>query len=244
MLSEFYADFESNAIYTEAEIKNAEPTSPDSIKPDFSCLTDYQKREDIKEPAPNNRDLNLDKSYVSEILFASGFLHNRDHIEDHLVHQSQEVINPKLFYVLEQTKGSRFESDKRSYNEDRKTRTNDRCRRRLLFDVVNEIISQKLAQTKSRLLTTGPQLLQQIHKEIDQLQPISLPQSLDDEDDFLTTIIDKDLTYGSPNWINFNIEIPGLVLDIERLIFKDLIVELVHDEAAEAQVLKHSKQYY
>lgn len=241
MLSEFYADFESNALYTEAEIKIAESTSPNSIKPGFGCLIDYQEREDIKEPAPNNRDLNLDKSYVSEILFASGILHNCDHVEDHLVRQSHEVINPKLFYALEQTKGSRFESDKRSYNEDIKTRTNDRCRRRLLFDAVNEIISQKLTQTSSRVLTTGPQLLQQIHKEIDQLQPINSPHSLDDEDDFLTTIIDKDLTYRSPNWINFSIEIPGLVLDIERLIFKDLIVELVHDEAAEAQVQKHSK---
>ncbi|KAL8144444.1 hypothetical protein V2J09_017476 [Rumex salicifolius] len=47
----------------------------------------------------------------------------------------------------------------------------------------------------------------------------------DNENDFLTSIIAKDL---AKSWTDFSSENSWLVLDIERLIFKDLIVELLH----------------
>lgn len=78
-MSEFYADFESNAIYNEVECITSKPTSPDSMRPGFSYVSIFRKPEDIKEPAPavwklssyqhgnarpNKKDLNLEKSCV------------------------------------------------------------------------------------------------------------------------------------------------------------------------------------
>lgn len=234
----------------------------------YSYESDYQKPENFKESAtavwnlnfnqhgnlsnasPLHQDENLEKSYISEILSASGFLDHFKHTTANQIFlQSHEAINTNLFFVLEKTIGSNFVSDKKSNSKaDRIARIKARDRRRLLFDAVNEILSQKLSQPRSllkkqsELTTTCPQLLQEIFKEISQLQPINLPNSLDDEEDFLTTIIGKDLTHRSANWTDVSSEIPALVLDIERLIFKDLIVELVQDEATEKHVQKHRKQ--
>lgn len=55
-------------------------------------------------------------------------------------------------------------------------------------------------------------------------------QSIEDENDFLTKIIAKDLARRSESWTDFSSENSWLVLDIERLLFKDLIVELLREE--------------
>lgn len=254
----FHAGFETNAC-TEAEWRESNPTySPYNVRPGFSYENDYQKLENIKDsdPAiwklnsyqhgnisnttPLYKDTNLEKSYVSELLLASGFPdHFRYTMADHLVHQSEEAIDPNLFFELEETKGRSFLSNKISNNKaDRITRANERRTRRLLFDAVNEILSEKLIRPRPLLkkhLGLNPsrsQLLQDVFQEIDQLQAINLPHSFNEEDDFLTAIIGKDLTHRSADWTEVSGEIPALVIDIERLIFKDLIVELVHDGAA------------
>uniref|UniRef100_A0A803LSK4 DUF4378 domain-containing protein n=1 Tax=Chenopodium quinoa TaxID=63459 RepID=A0A803LSK4_CHEQI len=260
-----FRDLVTNAPYTEAECMDTDPSySVDSMRAGFIYGRDYQTLENFKELAPTVRNMNtyqnvnlgnagplynsmnLEKSYVSEILSASGFVnHLKYTMDNHLVLQSQEAINPNLFFVLEQDIGSSFISDKRSNSNERITRTTEMRGRRLLFDAVNEILSQKLSQPRpslklhSELTTTGPKLLQEILKEIDRLQPISLPQNLDDEEDFLTTIIGKDLTHKSADWTDVSGETPALVLDIETLIFKDLIVELVEDKATEVQSQKY-----
>ncbi|XP_021766193.1 protein LONGIFOLIA 1-like [Chenopodium quinoa] len=260
-----FRDLVTNATYKEAEWMDTDPSySVDSMRAGFIYGNDYQKLENFKELAPTvwnmntsqnvnlgnagplQNSMNLEKSYVSEIISASGFINHLKYTTDnHIVLQSQEAINPNLFFVLEQAIGSSFISDKRSNSHERITRTTEMHRRRLLFDAVNEILSQKLSQPRSssklhsELTTSGPQLLQEIFKEIDRLQPISLPQNLDDEEDFLTTIIGKDLTHRSADWTDVSGETPALVLDIERLIFKDLIVELVEDKATEVQSQKY-----
>ncbi|KNA19454.1 hypothetical protein SOVF_061450 [Spinacia oleracea] len=263
-----FRDFETNTTYNEAEWIDTDLNhSPDRFRLNFNYESDYRKLENFKESAPSlcklnsyqhgnlskttPLNVNVEKSYVSEVLLASGFLDHLDYtMADHLALQSQEAINPNLFFELEQTMRSSFVSDNTSNSKAEKmTRTTERHRRRLLFDAVNEILSQKLSQPPSPLLkkptelaTGGLQLLQEIYKEIDQVQPMNLPHNLDDEEDFLTTIIGKDLTHKSATWTAASIEIPALVLDIERLIFKDLIVELVQDGAAQVQAHKHRKK--
>lgn len=259
----FYADYESPEASNETEGKDTDlRCSPYSRGTSFSHGTTHQQQENFKQSAqipselnsddsksitrPLHKEANLEKAYVAEILLASGFINNLNFINLSCHgHQLKEAINPKLFFILEQTTASRFLSDSKP-NRAANTRTHDKHQRKLMFDAVNEIMSQKLAVTgfgshlqpisrRSTGLKTGQQLLQEICKEINQLQLNSSNQSLDDEDDFLTTIIEKDLTHRSGNWTDISSETSSLVLDIERLVFKDLIVELIHDETSHAQ---------
>ncbi|KAE8666015.1 hypothetical protein F3Y22_tig00112523pilonHSYRG00300 [Hibiscus syriacus] len=53
--------------------------------------------------------------------------------------------------------------------------------------------------------------------------------------DSLQSIILRYLTIGSMSWTNCKREIPGVILDVERLIFKDLIGEVIRGEAEHPQ---------
>lgn len=108
-------------------------------------------------------------------------------------------------------------------------------RRKLIFDTVNEILAQRFTAegcTKPRLtanpittmekISKGEQLLETLCLEIDRLQENNSQCILDDEED----IIWKDLQCQSMNLKEFEGETPGIVLDIERMIFRDLINEV------------------
>lgn len=101
----------------------------------------------------------------------------------------------------------------------------------LIFDVVKEIIVHKF-----ELLSYKPQakfhnncLLANICEEIKQalVEKSSENGRLEDEE----LRIHEDLMKQSNGWVNFDMEMPGLVLDIERSIFRDLIDEIVTGEA-------------
>ncbi|BBH00220.1 hypothetical protein Prudu_010148 [Prunus dulcis] len=122
------------------------------------------------------------------------------------------------------------------------SKPDDKIQRKLVFDVVNEFLiqklvvkdsfkqwfsSHKLAEGKPR----GQQLFRELCSEVDQLQRNNLNGSLDDEDDSLRNILLEDFMDQAKNWTECDSEIPGVVLDVERLIFKDLITEIVSDDA-------------
>ena len=72
-----------------------------------------------------------------------------------------------------------------------------------------------------------------LSKEIDQLQAKKSDVGLlEDEDDWLKRSLWEHVTHWSENWTDFHGEISGMSLDVERLIFKDLVDEIVHGEAA------------
>ncbi|GMH20357.1 hypothetical protein Nepgr_022198 [Nepenthes gracilis] len=210
-----------------------------------------QKLWQLKSPQKGNqdstislyKDLNIEGRYVFEILFVSGFLGDADcNLLEDCANGTTNAIDPKLFSLLEQTKESISLSDNESSSSKAKatSRRKDKLQRRLIFDVANEILIQKLCLTgccsqslstpskRTGVVTSGQQLFRELHAEIERLQADSLNQSLDNEEDFLTNILWQDLIH-----TDFSKEISGLVLDIERLIFKDLIVELVHNEVAD-----------
>ncbi|GAB4828667.1 longifolia [Ancistrocladus abbreviatus] len=198
----------------------------------------------------------VEERYVFDILFVSGFLGDLNiNLSDNCVQQTTQAINPKLFLILEQIQGSMYLSDNESSSKDVNyiTRLKYKHQRRLIFDVANEIMVQKLhfkgsyAQSlgfSSRLAgfgTSGQQLFRELGAEIDRLQANSFNNSLDDEEDFLTSIIMNDLMHKSAPWTDVSSEISGLVLDIERLIFKDLIAELVHSKIED--LLLHKRRH-
>ncbi|CAH8327969.1 unnamed protein product [Eruca vesicaria subsp. sativa] len=192
---------------------------------------------------------NGDHKYISEILLASGLLKDIDYSMLSIqLHQAHLPINPSLFFVLEQNKTSNVRHDNkhrgRGFGQQQAANLIERSRRKLVFDNVNEILARKFAAegcTKQPYLTSsisslmtadkssrGKELLETLCSEIDRLQDNS--NCILDEDD--EDLIWEDLKGQGMNWKEIEGETPGLVLDIERLIFKDLISEVVTSEIA------------
>lgn len=177
--------------------------------------------------------------YIAEILSASGLFKD---LENSLtftqLHPSECLINPYLFHILEQAK-SRFEvqDDEQSEGKKKQSKLQEKIQRKLVFDTTNEILVHLLisagfsdlciSSNKLGLRSlTGKKFLERICSEMDHLQT-NLEYSLPYEDDALHT------------------EIPGLALDIERLIFKDLISEIVSSEAGLPRWLnKHRRKLF
>ncbi|CAA7043913.1 unnamed protein product [Microthlaspi erraticum] len=190
-----------------------------------------------------NNDPNTDHRYISEILLASGLL-LRDlgsELTTFQLHSSGHPINPELFLVLEQTKGSSSSS------------SNEKLNRRLVFDAVNEMLVKKLAFVEGsadqwmksdkamKRVLSAQQLLKELCSEIETLQNQAKKRSDDfllleeQEEDFLKCILDEDMATQSGKWTDFDDVIPGLVLHLERLLFKDLVSEIVHGEIGPLQ---------
>ncbi|KAG8652353.1 protein LONGIFOLIA 2 isoform X2 [Manihot esculenta] len=194
---------------------------------------------------------NPDHRYISEILLASGLL-LRDlgsEMTTFQLHSSGHPINPELFFVLEQTKASTLPSQEecRPRKSSRSMPNPERCHRKLIFDAVNEMIVKKLAlavpspepRLKSDKLAKKPlcaqKLLKELCSEIEQLQAKKSECCLEEDEDDLKGILWYDGIHWSGSWTNFHSEVSGLVLDVERLIFKDLVDEIVIREAAGSQ---------
>ncbi|KAF6171415.1 hypothetical protein GIB67_009556 [Kingdonia uniflora] len=220
------------------------------------ATTDY-----IASLCENN---NPDHRYISEMLLASGLLLRNlgSCFSTFQLHPSGHPINPDLFFVLEQTNGV-------SKDETRLKPGQEKVHRKLVFDAVNEILVQKLAfaglssepqlqnrKLAGKMIPSGQKLLKELCSEIEDLQSIGESQnsleklqpnvesksSADEYDDGLKSILLKDVTSPAENWTDFNNEISGLVLDVERLIFKDLVDEIVSGEATTLRANKTSRR--
>ncbi|CAF2050255.1 hypothetical protein BRARA_I04779 [Brassica rapa] len=184
-----------------------------------------------------NSGADTDHRYISEILLASGLL-LRDLASESTtfqLHSSGHPINPELFLVLEQTKGSSGGSNEKKLN------------RKLVFDAVNEMLVKKLAivdaepwmkrgKGMKRRVLSAQQLLKELCSEIETVQKEAKRRSDnlfllgEQEEDFLKCMLDEDMEMRSGKWTEFDDVVPGIVLHLERLLFKDLVSEVVHGE--------------
>ncbi|XP_048329775.2 protein LONGIFOLIA 1 [Ziziphus jujuba] len=184
---------------------------------------------------------NPDHRYISEILLASGLL-LRDlgsGLTTFQLHPSGHPINPELFFVLEQTKASSLPKEECSPGK-----VKEKVHRKLIFDAVNEILVGKLAlvgvssepwlkpEKLAKKTLNAQKLLKELCFEIEQFETKRLGPSLEVEEDGLKNILWEDVMHKSGSWTDFHGEIPGIVLHVEKLIFKDLVDEIVIGEAA------------
>lgn len=189
------------------------------------------------------KNTNPAHKYITEILLASRLLFTDLVSSSTLIqpHPSCHLINPKLFFVLEQTKLSDEFLDGECTNEKMdQSKVREKINRKLIFDTVNEILFRKLSSAgysepwicPSNLgvkSLTGQKLLKEVCSEVDQL--LAKP-NLHDADDGSISVLSGDMMFQTPNWEDSHSEIPGMVLDIERMIFKDLISEVVSGRVA------------
>ncbi|MFS7948016.1 putative protein LONGIFOLIA [Helianthus anomalus] len=179
------------------------------------------------------KSTNADHKYIKEILSASGFLKDPDSvIRIAQLHSTGCMIKPELFHILEKT-NEEYHKNNPSSN------SREKVRRKLIFDSVNEILFHKLVMSgfsgkRCARFVDGEKLLTEVWLEIDGLQSSS-ERCVCDEDDGIEILVSADLNKSSQDWDEYCYEVPGLVLDIERLIFKDLIDEVVNADAAGVQ---------
>lgn len=194
---------------------------------------------------------NPDDRYISEILLASGLL-LRDlgsNLTTFQFHQSGDPINPELFLVLEQTKASNLLKEYYRAGKIVQLKSdNEKIHRKLIFDAVNEVLSVKLAclvdQSEpwlkplkvTRKTLNAQKLLRELCFDIEQLQAKKPTCNLEDENDGLKSILSEDVLHRSESFTDFHEEISGLVLDIERSLFKDLVGEIVASESANLRI--------
>ncbi|XP_019185875.1 PREDICTED: protein LONGIFOLIA 1-like isoform X2 [Ipomoea nil] len=192
---------------------------------------------------------NSDHWYITKILLASGLLKDLDCVSTTAqLHPSGYLINPKLFHVLEQTEESTWLTCKGPQENTAKIKFEEKIHRKVVFDTVNEILAHKLALEGSLMQErnfSGQQLLKELYAEVDHLRPES-DNFLGTADDELIKIIKGDLKHELEDWVEHRGELPALVLDIERLIFKDLITEVISREVAWLQdrPRRHSMQLF
>ncbi|KAL0855855.1 hypothetical protein Bca101_061008 [Brassica carinata] len=192
---------------------NRNPTQPDSDL--LKCF-----------PEEDANFTSGDHKYISEILLASGLLRDLEYSMISIqLSKARLPINPGLFFILEQDKGRGLRQHQ--------THPTEIIRRKLIFDTVNEILAQRFTAegcTKPRLtanpmekISKGEQLLKTLFLEIDRLQENNSQCILEDDKEDL---IWNDLQCQGMNLKEFEGETPGIVLDIERMIFRDLINEV------------------
>lgn len=193
---------------------------------------------------------NLDHRYISEILLASGLL-LRDlgsGLASFQLHPSGHPINPELFFVLEQTKASSFAVKEETLPEKTSGLELEKCHRKLIFDIVNEMLTKKLSFVEAsaepflkpdklaKRNFSAQKLLKELCLEIEQLQTKKSPSTIEEEEeDDLKVTLWEDVMHRSGTWTDFSAEIPGIVLDVERRIFKDLVDEIVIGGEAEVR---------
>ncbi|XP_019157011.1 PREDICTED: protein LONGIFOLIA 1-like isoform X2 [Ipomoea nil] len=193
----------------------------------FSILnTDPDHEDSINQIAWKCQSDNFDHHYINKVVLASNILKDLGCVSTTELH----LINPELFHVLEQTEGP---TDKNPLQFDQK------MHRKLIFDTVNEILAHKLHLKGSliprRRCLSGEQLLKELYAEIDYLQPKSNSCRLGiEDDDELVSILTADMKHESADdWGGDDSEIPALALSIERLIFKDLVTEVIRGDGEE-----------
>lgn len=202
----------------------------------------------MNEIAPFCQGDNSDHRYITKILLASGLLKDLDCVSTTAqLHPSGHLINPKLFHVLEQTEESTWQTCKGPQENIAEIKFEEKIHRKVVFDTVNEILAHKLAlgPLMQERNFSGQQLLKELYAEVDHLRPES-DSFLGTEDDELGKIIKGDLKHELEDWVEHRGELPALALDIERLIFKDLITEVISKEVAWLQdrPRRHSMQLF
>ncbi|XP_039042980.1 protein LONGIFOLIA 2-like isoform X2 [Hibiscus syriacus] len=171
---------------------------------------------DFKDDTWNSSDESKsdDKSDVSDFIYISDILRASNYLPD----------DSDVFSLLE----------KQQLLKGKDTSKASRHRRKLIFDIINEILNRKRRLPAWKLIDStnsgpGETSLRQIWSEF---QKIRERDSSDDLFEVICGVLRKDLAVDSINgWGDQPVEMSESILDIERLIFKDLIVETIQDLA-------------
>ncbi|KAG8389286.1 hypothetical protein BUALT_Bualt02G0213100 [Buddleja alternifolia] len=175
---------------------------------DNSCELEDETWSPVVSPIGSKPDeissQDSDYVYISDILRASCYLPE----------------DSDVFLLLE----------KQQYLEGKDTSKVSRLQRKLIFDIINEILdgNKRLPPWKTNHNVTKP-FLDSVWSEFLRLRE---RESSDDLFESICGVLKKDLAGDAINgWGDCHVEMSEAILDIERMIFKDLISEAIRDLA-------------
>ncbi|KAL7135649.1 hypothetical protein ABFS83_11G112300 [Erythranthe nasuta] len=208
-------------------------------------FTKYEKNETaVNHNGPVYWSLDPSHRYINKILQASKLLEGTIPTANQLL-SSCPLINPDLFHALEETE----EANREFTEKNNRIKSNQKIDRKIVFDAVNEMLVHKI--TSGRFFTLGrervgvKELVKEVYSEMDNL--CRMPYcNVYDKDDGSIGLVTADMKYRSDEWTDRSCEVSGLVLDIERQIFKDLINEVVIGEVMSLSdwPKRHSRQLF
>lgn len=220
---------------TSSEVSQIKPENLEAL------IQKLEQLQSMNDEAANTKD----HQYIYEILLASGLLHKELSFAamPGQLSPSSCPINPELFLILEQTK-PHFVSASQAVNGAMKSSdpNTEKLHRRLVFDLVNEIIAQKMtiyssASGMAKLIRSrklsGWRLFKELCPEVDRLISESSSAKCSEEDEEENMLLAEDALYDMKDWGSSEGELQGMVLEIERSIFRDLIDEVIGGEATE-----------
>lgn len=101
--------------------------------------------------------------------------------------------------------------------------------RRLIFDAVQEIVGRRSRLPPWRIVGVADQM-QVIWSEFQRIRKKNSSTEEEDLVGYVCGVLGRDLS--EDRWRDFQVDMSEAVLDIERLVFKDLIGETIHHFAA------------
>lgn len=220
---------------TSSEVNQIKPENLEAL------IQKLEQLQSMNDEAASSKD----NQYIYEILLASGLLHKELSFAamPGQLCPSSCPINPELFLILEQTKPHFISATQAVTGAKKSSDPNmEKLNRRIIFDLVNEIIAQKMniyssASGMAKLLRSrklsGCRLFKELCTEVDRLLSESSPAKCSEEDEAENMLLAEDALYDMKEWGSSDGEIQGMILDIERSIFRDLIDEVIGGEATE-----------
>ncbi|KAL2238817.1 UNVERIFIED_CONTAM: Protein LONGIFOLIA 1, partial [Sesamum indicum] len=156
--------------------------------------------------------------------------------------RSEEISNDSDFvYIADVLRASRYLPDasnvfllleKQQCLEGKDTSKASRVQRKLIFDTIDEILDRNRHLPPWKVVycnITKPSL----DKVWSEFQRIREPETGDDLFETICGVLKKDLDRdAATGWGDCPVEMSEVILDMERLIFKDLISETIRDLAA------------
>ncbi len=173
-----------------------------------------------------------EKAYVRHIMVLSGV--TEESISP-VQSDSRQMISDIYFdQTEEQLELQESARDQNAYltGEQRTVYQKQALDRRVLFDSINEVLSGKFhpflnpTTLGSQCLQTEPTGLRLVQEVWEVLQEKHFSQP---DDDSLYSILQKDFTHKSEKWVDFSTEIWELGLDLDDMIFVEVMEAAVHD---------------
>lgn len=228
-------------LHSIAEITAATSNSSTELQPSPVSVLDSSFYKEDSSPSPvmkrtiDFKDLDDEIWSPSSSAEASIQLKSSD-TEDNNTDDQQ--VDPDFAYVADiiraSSSSSNYDSDvfllleKQQSIKGRDASVSSRLQRRLIFDTITEILDQNRNLLPWKSASPGSNL-----REVwSELQKIQKRDESEDMFEVICGVMKRDLTRDSINgWGECQLEISDAVLDIERLIFKDLIGETIGDLA-------------
>ncbi|XP_076943192.1 uncharacterized protein LOC143613350 [Bidens hawaiensis] len=213
-------------------------TSSNSVLPSpVSVLDSAFDKDELSSPSPvkkrtidfkgNTVDLEDDDIWSSIISPATS---NED--DDFISNDSDFTYISKILKALkylpdESSVFCYLEKQYYDYDNNNESSTGSKLQRKLVFDVVNEILRRKrdLPPWNAVSLTESSNAVKQICTEFKTIREHETAENLLD---LICTVLKKDLA-GNNGWGDHPVEVSEFVLYVERLIFKDLVSETIGD---------------